>query len=100
MLNGTSSSGKSTLSKSLKNYFKEKNIVYEVISIGDFLAMPPDEKIYEDDVFETSSDMNKAILAAMEEQKSVIIDHIITSKRIFSQLIYGLHKEFNTLMEL
>lgn len=94
LLNGTSSSGKSTLSMSLKYYFEETtNIEYEIISIDDFLAMSPDEVIYEDDVYEISSDMNRAILAVMKEQKNVIIDHVITSKRIFSQLIHSLRED-------
>ena len=55
LLNGASSSGKSTLARSLKEYIEySKKEEYAVISIDDFLDMAVDQPIYEDDVFEIS----------------------------------------------
>ena len=55
LLNGPSSSGKSTLAKILKELIEEKrNEKYEIISIDDFLKMTTEDVIYEDDVFEIS----------------------------------------------
>ena len=56
LLNGPSSSGKSTLAKELQKLISEKNNVkFEVISIDDFLKMNTKDKIYEDDVFNISN---------------------------------------------
>ncbi len=87
LLNGPSSSGKSTLSKELQSLIAEEtNEVYEIVSIDDFLAMTVDEPIYEDDVFEISLKMCEEALAALDRSCGVIIDHVITSERIFNQL--------------
>lgn len=56
LLNGPSSSGKSTLASTLQTIIKdEKDIEYGIISIDDFLEMTTDKEIFEDDVFEVSS---------------------------------------------
>ena len=87
LLNGPSSSGKSTLSLAL-----QKQLVYSldkkycIVSIDDFMKITTSETIYEDDVFEISGDMCKAALAALKKHDGVIIDHVITSERIFNQL--------------
>lgn len=59
---------------------------YEVISIDDFMKVSPTEKIYEDDVFEISDDICKQASKLLDDGRGVIIDHVITSKRIFDQL--------------
>lgn len=60
LLNGPSSSGKSTLAKALQGLISDKRSErYEVVSIDDFLNMPPSETIYEDDVFNISDDLCK-----------------------------------------
>lgn len=88
LLNGPSSSGKSTLSIALqKTLGCEK---YGIISIDDFLDMKKDKVIYEEDVFEISSKLCKAALDMVTSQKNIIIDHVITSERIFKQLIEAL----------
>ena len=88
LLNGPSSSGKSTLSKELqKLIYKKRNLKYEVISIDDFMKLGTDETIYEDDVFDISLDMCNAVLKALESKDGAIIDHVITSERIYAQLI-------------
>ena len=87
LLNGPSSSGKTTLSKTLQRMFKEKNNQqYQIVSIDDFMKISTSETIYEDDVFSISDDLCKKVLEILETGNGVIIDHVITSERIFSQL--------------
>lgn len=87
LLNGPSSSGKSTLSKALQGLIEEKkNEKYFIVSIDDFMKLATDETIYEDDVFEISGDMCESALDALGSFSGVIIDHVITSERIFCQL--------------
>ena len=87
LLNGPSSSGKSTLSKALQSLIGEKRAErYEVVSIDDFMKTEPMETIYEDDVFEISGDMCEKAAEFLEAGKGVIIDHVITSERIFEEL--------------
>ena len=87
LLNGPSSSGKSTLSKTLQALiWKKLSLQYEVVSIDDFMKTDPMETIYEDDVFEISGDLCDHVLERMKESSGVIIDHVITSERIYQQL--------------
>ena len=87
LLNGSSSSGKSTLAKTLQALIEDKrNERYEIVSIDDFLKMTTEDVIYEDDVFEISDDLCKKVLQVLEGNQGVIIDHVITSERIFNQL--------------
>ena len=97
LLNGPSSSGKSTLAKALRKLIEEKrNQQYAIVSIDDFLKMTTEETIYEDDVFEISCVLCKKVQKSLETAPGVIIDHVITSRRIFEQLkqmlgTYALH---------
>lgn len=87
LLNGPSSSGKSTLSRTLQALIAEKrNEDFGIISIDDFMKLATDETIYEDDVFDISGDMCQAALEILKTAPGVIIDHVITSQRIFRQL--------------
>ncbi len=87
LLNGPSSSGKSTLAKALQALIAEKRGErYEVVSIDDFMKCSPTETIYEDDVFEISEDLCEKAREAAETGSGVIIDHVITSDRIYRQL--------------
>ena len=87
LLNGPSSSGKSTLSQNLQALIAQtRQETYAVVSIDDFMKLATDETIYEDDVFEISGDMCQAALDALNTVSGVIIDHVITSERIFTQL--------------
>ena len=91
ILNGPSSSGKSTLARALRNLIRKKSgYLYEIVSIDDFLKMSVDEAIYEDDVFEISPALIEAALGALRTGSGVIIDHVITSKRIFDGLAESL----------
>ena len=87
LLNGPSSSGKSTLSRALQTQIRqERNQQYGIISIDDFMKIATDETIYEDDVFEINEDMCWAAAEILKDAPGVIIDHVITSARIFEQL--------------
>ena len=87
LLNGPSSSGKSTLAKSLQKLIEEKrNEKFGIVSIDDFLKMTAEDAIYEDDVFEISEKLCEKTLEVLESNPGVIVDHVITSERIFKQL--------------
>ena len=87
LLNGPSSSGKSTLAKAVQKLIEEKRAErYEVISIDDFMKGSPQETIYDDDVFAVSGDLCEKALETLGSGTCVIIDHVITSERIFRQL--------------
>ena len=87
LLNGPSSSGKSTLAKELQMLISEKrNEKFDIVSIDDFLKMNTEDTIYEDDVFEISGDLCKKVIELLKTGSGAIIDHVITSERIFNQL--------------
>ena len=87
LLNGPSSSGKSTLSRVLQKQLQESLFVnYSIVSIDDFMKLATNEKIYEDDVFEISGDMCEQVIRDLQKYDGVIIDHVITSERIYEQL--------------
>ena len=87
ILNGPSSSGKSTLARVLQDLILEKlGYLYEIVSIDDYLKMSAHEAIYEDDVFEISPALSEAVSRALRNGRGVIVDHVITSGRIFDQL--------------
>lgn len=87
LLNGPSSSGKSTLARALQELIsQERSERYEIVSIDDFLEMSPTETIYEDDVFRISDDLCNRAVEILETGGGVIIDHVITSERIYEHL--------------
>lgn len=88
LLNGPSSSGKSTLANALRTQIQDKTGAdYGVVSIDDFLKMTADQAIYEDDVFDISVEMCEHSIEMLRSKQGVIIDHVITSERIFRQLM-------------
>lgn len=87
LLNGPSSSGKSTLARALQAHLEQtRGLRYAIVSIDTFLRMTPEEPIYEDDVFAISGPLCESALTALETHDGVIIDHVITSQRIFDRL--------------
>ena len=87
LLNGPSSSGKSTLAKELQKLIREQTSEdYQVVSIDDFMKTDPMETIYEEDVYAVSGDLCQHALEILGAGSGVIIDHVITSERIFRQL--------------
>lgn len=87
LLNGPSSSGKPTLARLLQRLIQAKRHErYEIVSIDDFLTMTAQDAIYEEDAYEISPDLCEAASAALKTAAGVIVDHVITSERIFDQL--------------
>lgn len=88
LLNGPSSSGKSSLSKALQELIADmRSEAYEIVSIDDFMKVSTSETIYEDDVYEISGEMCEKVRELYSGGNGVIIDHVITSERIYDQLI-------------
>jgi len=91
LLNGASSSGKSTLSIPLQKILEvSTGERYGIVSLDDYLVMSVNKEIYEDDVFDVSPALCKAAVDMANAQINVIIDHVITSKRVFLQLAEAL----------
>ena len=86
LLNGSSSSGKSSIAKLLKLRL-ESSIKCSITALDDYLKMTPDEPIWEDDVYEVTSTMCQKISKALENGCFVIVDHVITSKRIYEAIL-------------
>ena len=83
LLNGPSSAGKSTLSKELQRRLAGKGVEAEIISIDDYMVTDPKETIYEDDIYEIMPAMCEGMKLALKAGKTVIVDHAITSERIY-----------------
>ena len=91
LLNGASSSGKSTLARALRQRLRDtKREEYRIVSIDDFLDMTAHEPIYEDDVYEISHLLCQKALDILKSGDGAIIDHVITSERIYRQLTEAL----------
>ena len=87
LLNGPSSSGKSTLSRGLQAALAQTHgLRYAIVSIDDFLRMTTTDTIYEDDVFEASLPLCESAREQLATHDGVIIDHVITSPRIYEHL--------------
>ena len=87
LLNGPSSAGKSTLSREIQNKLKEMGVESMIISIDDYMQTDPRETIYEDDIYEIMPNMNRDVTEAMKQGKTIIVDHAITSERIYESLM-------------
>ena len=66
LLNGPSSSGKSTLARALRRLLEEQGREFGIVSIDDLLEMSPDEPIYEDDVFAITGELGARVRAALD----------------------------------
>ena len=58
-----------------------------VIALDDYIAMSTDEPIWEDDVFAVMPDMCADVTRALSARRLVIVDHVITSQRVFDALM-------------
>ena len=97
LLNGPSSSGKSTLARALQARIEEARLQrWAVVSIDECMKLSTDEVIYEDDVFGISGDLCQKASEALMTAPGVIVDHVITSERIFAGLkaLLGAHSLF------
>ena len=83
LLNGPSSAGKSTIAHELRRRLRLCGADPAVISIDDYMKISTDEEIWEDDVFEIMPDMCRDIRAALRQGQWAIVDHVITSARIY-----------------
>ncbi len=88
LLNGPSSAGKSSIAKALRQKLRDGGGA-AVISLDDHLQMSANEPIWEDDVFAVMPRMCADIQTALREGKTVIIDHVITSARIYGALSHA-----------
>ena len=88
LLNGPSSSGKSTLARALQQALR--GAAYRIVSIDDYLEVTADEAIWEDDVYAVSPRLCAAVAETLAAGEGVIIDHVITSERIHRQLMDAL----------
>ena len=86
VLNGPSSAGKSSIAKALRQRLSDAGCSTVVISLDDYLQMSAKEPIWEDDVFSIMPRMCEDISTALRDGKMVIIDHVITSSRIYRAL--------------
>ncbi|MBR3382074.1 MAG: GNAT family N-acetyltransferase [Clostridia bacterium] len=86
LLNGPSSAGKSSIAKALKQLLLDSGTDAVILSLDDYLQMSANEPIWEDDVFAIMPHMCEGIAAALRDGKTVIIDHVITSFRIWQAL--------------
>ena len=87
LLNGPSSAGKSTLSREMQRKLKEMGVESMIISIDDYMQTDPKETIYEDDIYEIMPNMNRDVTEAIKQGKTIIVDHAITSERIYDSLM-------------
>ena len=83
LLNGPSSAGKSSIAEQLRRKLRESGADPVIISIDDYMKTEPGEEIWEDDVFEIVPDMCRDITAALRKGRWAIVDHVITSARIY-----------------
>ena len=87
LLNGPSSAGKSSIAGELQRELRRYGADPVIISIDDYMKIGTDEEIWEDDVFEVMPDMCRDITPALQQGKWVIVDHVITSARIYDALL-------------
>ena len=87
LLNGPSSAGKSTVAGELRRSLRLRGADPAVVSIDDYMKVPMGEEIWEDDVFEIMPDMCRDVAAFLREGRWVVVDHVITSARIYEALL-------------
>lgn len=84
LLNGPSSSGKSTMSAALQRIAEKRGYgKTDAVSIDDFVRVPQTDRIYEDDVWEISAELNGAVFRTLMSSDTVTVDHVMTSPRIY-----------------
>lgn len=91
LLNGPSSSGKSTLARALQHLLEAQGREFGIVSIDDLLEMSPEEPIYEDDVFAIAEKLGARARAALDACGGVIPDQVMTSERIYDGMMRALN---------
>ena len=84
LLNGPSSSGKSTLARALQHLLEAQGREFGIVSIDDLLEMSPEEPIYEDDVYAITNELGARACGG------VIIDQVMTSERMDDGMLQAL----------
>ena len=87
LLNGPSSAGKSSIAKVLQQRLRESRADTVIIALDDYLQMSVNEPIWEDDVFAIMPRMCGDVSASLQAGRTLIIDHVITSPRIYHALL-------------
>lgn len=99
LLNGPSSAGKSSIAKMLREiFYNDSGLEYKIIALDDYLEMSAEESIWEDDVFKTTSLMCKDIMQSLDDGHGVILDHVMTSERIYQSVMSALPE--NSVMKV
>ena len=86
LLNGPSSAGKSSIAKELQKKLSGRGEPSDIVSLDDYLEMSAKEPIWEEDVFASMPGMGRDLRAALQKDHTVIVDHVITSQRIWQAL--------------
>lgn len=86
LLNGPSSAGKSTIAKRLLARLGTTREC-SLIALDDYMTVGTNEEIWEDDVFAATERMYADVSQALAENRLVIVDHVITSRRIYDALL-------------
>ena len=87
LLNGPSSAGKSSIAEALRRELLAAGTPAVVVSLDNHLRMTPEAPIWEDDVYAVSPAMGREIAQALKRGETVIVDHVITSSRIYAALV-------------
>ena len=87
VLNGPSSAGKSSIAAELCQQLIAAGRDPALLSIDDYMKIGTDEEIWEDDVFEIMPDMCRDLTAVLKEGRWVVVDHVVTSERIWQALL-------------
>lgn len=91
LLNGPSSSGKSTLARALQQLLEAQGRAFGIVSIDELLEMSPEEPIYEDDVFAITEELGARARAVLNACGGVILDQVMTSERIHDGIMQALY---------
>lgn len=96
LINGASSSGKTTISKELR---KALNYSYYIVTLDSCLNMLPSQArpVTEDLILQASVILNNIVKFLCDRGENIIIDHVITSQRIF-RAFYELFQTYPVYM--
>jgi chloramphenicol 3-O phosphotransferase len=88
LLNGTSSSGKSTLAKGLQRVLSEPFLHFQLDAFIEMLPRTDDSEIFRTMV----RGMNQSVVAMSNEGNNLIVDHVLINSDWLLQLLEVLHE--------
>lgn len=99
VLNGASCSGKSTLAAALQTALPTPR---RIVALDTYFTMLPDQSrpVTEQQVYDASLLLNAALSALCAQGESVIVDHVITSARVFTALADALRGVRVTMVKI